>query len=418
MSKFTGFSDWVEIFKGGKQVDSQGREHDGDELIDKAVSRFNAAEHEPPAVIGHPVDNAPAFGWVKGLQSTISNGVKILQAKFDQVVPEFEDMVKQGLFKKRSAAFYPDGRLRHVGFLGAMPPAVKGLADLKFESSDNAVSFDFYDPGMGTIAGILRNLRDYFIEKEGQEKADKIIPDWEVEYVRDNANKETQTDKQEAVMATGFKDKVKGILSFMGVDISKVPDEALPADDGALRQAQGAQSAQGTTGDKMFSEADLDQVRKAAEAEGRKKAEVEFAEKGIKARKDARIKEISAWCDGMVFAGKIAPAWIKFGLPQIMEFLASSEDVVEFGEGDGKAKATPYDRLKTLFEEEMPRLIDFKEIAKRDGDPGTGSAGEKLTKLTRDKMAKDKTLDYIAAFAEVQRENPDLTAEYAAEMKG
>ena len=36
-------------------------------------------------------------------------------------------MVEKGRFNKRSAAFYPDGGLRHVGFLGASPPAVKGL---------------------------------------------------------------------------------------------------------------------------------------------------------------------------------------------------------------------------------------------------------------------------------------------------
>ena len=59
-----------------------------------------------------------------------------LLAKFAQVDPAFERMVGEGKFKKRSASFYrrPDGlSLRHVGFLGAQPPDVKGLADVKFE---------------------------------------------------------------------------------------------------------------------------------------------------------------------------------------------------------------------------------------------------------------------------------------------
>jgi len=426
MADFKGLSDWIEIFRGGKQVDSEGREHDGDTVIDRAVETFNTEKHEPSVVIGHPKDNAPAFAWVEDLKTAVKGGVKVLLAKLKQVVPEFEEMVKQGLFKKRSASFYPDGRLRHVGFLGAAPPAVKGLADIKFGEDDEAVTFDFYDERMGIIAGILRNLRDYFIEKEGKEKADAIIPDWDVEYIREEANKEeTQTEavpaysgatsaidnrggdkKKEDRIMSGFKEKVKGLLSFMGVDISKVPEDALP--DSPPDGAEG----------KTFTEADLDKIKKDAIEEGRKKAETEFTEKEKTKRKEARVKEISTWCEDMVKAGKMAPAWVKYGLPQIMEFLAGNEDVIEFGEGDGKEKATPYDRLKGLFEKEIPKIVEFKELASRDKDVGAGSAGAKLSKITADKMKEDKALEYSAAFAEAQRENPELAEEYAAEMTG
>lgn len=143
--KFKGFDDWIEIFRGGRQTDSQGREHDGDEVIDKALASFNVKEHEPPLTVGHPQENSPAFGWVEGLKAIVRDGAKVLMAKFRQVAPDFEDLVKQGLFKKRSASFYPDGRLRHVGFLGAAPPAVKGLADMvwggTFAEKGQSISF-------------------------------------------------------------------------------------------------------------------------------------------------------------------------------------------------------------------------------------------------------------------------------------
>ena len=139
--QFKGFDEWIEIFKGGKQTDSQGREHDGDEIIDKALASFNVKEHEPPLTVGHPEDNSPAYGWVEGIKAIVKDGAKVLMAKFRQVAPDFEDLVKQGLFKKRSASFYPDGRLRHVGFLGAAPPAVKGLADMAFAEKDESISF-------------------------------------------------------------------------------------------------------------------------------------------------------------------------------------------------------------------------------------------------------------------------------------
>ena len=38
---FAGFDDYIPIFRGGKQIDSQGIEHDGNELIDRAVQLFD-----------------------------------------------------------------------------------------------------------------------------------------------------------------------------------------------------------------------------------------------------------------------------------------------------------------------------------------------------------------------------------------
>jgi hypothetical protein len=52
-------------------------------------------------------------------------------------------VVKQGLFKKRSVSLYPDMTLRHVGFLGAVPPSIKGLADIQFKEGAQAMTFEF-----------------------------------------------------------------------------------------------------------------------------------------------------------------------------------------------------------------------------------------------------------------------------------
>ena len=49
-----GFEGWFEIFKGGRRVDGHGRAHDGDRLIDEALSRFNPAEAPRPGA-----DTAP-----------------------------------------------------------------------------------------------------------------------------------------------------------------------------------------------------------------------------------------------------------------------------------------------------------------------------------------------------------------------
>ena len=96
-------------------------------------------------MIGHPKDNAPAYAWVKGL----SLEGDTLKAELTQIDPEFSEMVQMGRFKKISASFYLEDSphnpkpgklyLRHVGFLGAMPPAVKGLRNPEFSENEKGV---------------------------------------------------------------------------------------------------------------------------------------------------------------------------------------------------------------------------------------------------------------------------------------
>lgn len=268
MKNFKGFNDWIEIFKGGKQTDSNGVVHDGDAMIDKAVKMFDPSHHEPPLVAGHPKDNAPAYGWVSGLKKAGNS----LFAKFSQVVPEFSKACEDGLFKKRSASFYQDGRLRHVGFLGAVPPAVKGLKDLSFSGDDQSVTFEF--------------------------SATKTIN-----------NKEEDMQFSEFFEAFKFWKKIEGN-----------PDVNIPAAPAAP-----------TTGIKTFTEADIEQAKKDAVKAEREKLDAEFAEKQLKSKREAAKQEISTWCDTLAASGKIPPSWVDSGLASFMQGL-DSENEVSFSE--------------------------------------------------------------------------------------
>ena len=136
----------IEIFKAGKRPDAHGTLVEITPAdLQQAVDAYDVAYHEAPAVIGHPTMEAPAYAWVKGLQLDGD----VLKAELDQVHPEFAEMVTDGRFKKVSASFYlansPDNPkqgslyLRHVGFLGAMPPAVKGLRNPEFSESEQGI---------------------------------------------------------------------------------------------------------------------------------------------------------------------------------------------------------------------------------------------------------------------------------------
>ncbi len=141
----------IHIMKAGRQTSNDGAETSFTEQDFRDIAAvYDPAKHEAPIVVGHPKDNAPAYGWIDRLEVRKEG----LFAVPKQVNAEFSDLVRQGAFKKVSASFYrPDNTagnpvkgkwyLRHVGFLGAQPPAVKGLTPVNFAgSSEGFVDFE------------------------------------------------------------------------------------------------------------------------------------------------------------------------------------------------------------------------------------------------------------------------------------
>lgn len=172
--------EWDKVFTTGWHIDSSGHKKLWTQNdLDRIVSSFNPAFHEPPLVIGHPSDNAPAFGWVAGIKREGND----LYLKYKDVAAEFKDWATKKLFKKKSIAVYPDGSLRHIGYLGAMPPAIKGLPDFAFNDGNRgtAITYEYSDWRMTTLGQIIMRLRDHLVETLGADKADNIIKGWEVQ---------------------------------------------------------------------------------------------------------------------------------------------------------------------------------------------------------------------------------------------
>jgi hypothetical protein len=139
-NKKLGFGgQWVDLFKAGVHT---GKDDNGDPIqipvttafLETVAGNYDPSVHEAPACIGHPETDAPAYGWVAGLR--VENGM--LQAQFADTDPGFEQIVSDGRYKKRSPKFYLTEQacgkapyLRHVAWLGAQPPAVKGMRDVQ-----------------------------------------------------------------------------------------------------------------------------------------------------------------------------------------------------------------------------------------------------------------------------------------------
>ncbi len=128
-----------EIFKIGKHTSDKGitKEYTLDDL-DFIASSYDPEVSEAPIVIGHPVDNSPAYGWISSLEVT-PEGVLIAEAPDDKINTDFLNVVKEGRYKKRSISLTPEGKLRHVGFLGGAAPAVKGLKDIQFSQPSSSI---------------------------------------------------------------------------------------------------------------------------------------------------------------------------------------------------------------------------------------------------------------------------------------
>lgn len=145
MTDFGELRDY-EIFKAGKHTASDGSTRTWSvQDLDQIINNYDPKYHEAPVVKGHPATNGPAHGWVKSLRR---DGDTLI-ATMD-IHPDFASELSQEFFKKRSSSIYNnlDGKglyLRHVGFLGAMPPAVKALADntTNLSDADDCVCVEF-----------------------------------------------------------------------------------------------------------------------------------------------------------------------------------------------------------------------------------------------------------------------------------
>ena len=363
----------IEIFKIGKHTATNGQTLPFDEaMLSAAVKGYDPSLHEAPVVIGHPKDNHPAFGWIDHLELT-DDGVVLAHPK--QVDAEFADLVEQGKYKKRSASWYlPDSPnnpkpgtlyLRHVGFLGAMPPALKGLKDVQFnETEQGVVEFGDMSPWtLSNIAGIFRRLREKMIAKEGVEEADNTIPNYAIEDLAQEADRLRQ--ERDAAL-------VNPIPNFS--EPHKQDSTMTPEQIAALQAENAALKAKAVN----FSE----------------------SETAIKQRELLLAKrEIGLQVDDLIKQGKVLPAQ-KVGLIEFMASLDGDTLTVEFGEGDKAQKVSPR-KFMTDFLASMPKIIDFSEHSKADGKQNIADlTAEELAKKATAYHAKQKAVGNEISFSE------------------
>lgn len=393
---FKGLDDWFEVFEAGPQTDSQGRTRTWTvEELDQMVANHRAA----PFVCGHPKHDAPAYGWSAALKRV---GNKLL-TKGKQIHAAFEKGVQEGRYPERSVSITKDDsgfRIRHVGFLGAVPPAVEGLAPVQFSADADAYTYDFSfreARKLGLLQRLVRGIRDAWIDEHGIDKANAAVP----EHLIDEVGRMETDERVSALSAT---DPLHHQEPGATAQVSSPASHS---------QHQSTDPEAPVPDNKTFSQADID----AAVAAERQKHEA----KNRQLEFSARCAHFKGLVDDLMTDedgdARLLPAQAE-GLAEFMARLEQVEDAsFEFSVGEGAKAKTVKVELAEFMEEFLGKLGKQlslnKTIAatdpKKRSAPSASFAGQpvdqeraQLDQAARDYMAEHPGTDYVQAVSIVQ----------------
>lgn len=136
-----------QIFRTGTFTAMNGKQSTfGEGDLQQMAAAFDPQRRPAPLVLGHPENDQPELGQAQKL--LVKDGKLYALAL---VGAALEALVKARRYAKVSASFFEpfaDNNptpgayyLKHVGFLGATPPAVKGMEDPSFAAREDGVCF-------------------------------------------------------------------------------------------------------------------------------------------------------------------------------------------------------------------------------------------------------------------------------------
>lgn len=318
----------IPFLKPGKFTAVNGKEvtitkENLDEIIE-ATKSFAYQDDSFPLVIGHPKLDSPAYGWIKKDQVINENGVLVALAADEDINEGFLETVKKKLFKNVSVKLRKDNSIAHIGFLGAKAPAVTGLPSIAFAEDPESVELEFSEYEVSSwpfrsISRLFRNIKNYLIEKEGIEKANMLLNEYEIDEAG-QAPRVYEKEPQRVFSETEI-DPLKNNEGDDPVKIIELETQ-LAEKDTALLDAQ----------------------RKLKEFEDKQAADALAAKKN----------EFVAFCESDDIKVKIKDG----EKDSIVETLLAlnSVEAFEFGEGDDKQTVSPVDVVKNLIAR-LPNVV-------------------------------------------------------------
>lgn len=374
-----GLANWIEVFRAGNHVAADGRPISFSRTdLDQMVA--NHATGAAPAVLGHPKHNDPAYAWTAELKRDGDS----LFARFQDINPQFEAGVESGAYRNRSVSVFKDQqrgwRVRHVGWLGAVAPAIDGLRPVEF--ADGQEYFEFAAPGvfqlgwgLESAARLFRGVREWLIGDRGQDVADAVVPNWQIDSIEEAAR--AANDVEPVVAASAFSHSGGNDVTITQQDLDRARQDGI---NQGITQGRDAATAE-------FSQQVTDANARAASVES-----------------ERRTERISSQIAGWVKEGRVLPAE-QSGLAEFMTQIEAAGQSFEFSAGNGTVKKTP----AQWFAEFMSARTPVVKLGQRDiGDAQTDTTDQQaIENAAREFMsgqaAKGITVSYADAVLHVSK---------------
>ncbi|WP_139241657.1 hypothetical protein [Marisediminitalea aggregata] len=351
---------WHDVFFAGEHTDNQGKTRSYSRAdLQQVVDNF--APNKAPLVIGHPKTNAPALGWVTGVRLTDDDRLEVTA---DNVNVDFAKAVAAKSFPNRSISLERTDKglsLRHIGYLGAVEPALEGLgwqfngADtnptetVEFSAEPNeTIEFSMEIEQQRSVLDMFSDLRDFIIDKFSEEEADRVLPRWNINWLRDALTRKEVNENEHDPFAPEFsKPKTEEPA------VTTYTQEQL---DAAIQQAK--DDAEASFSSQLSAE----------------KSRADNAEKTLEEQAfAARVADCKAVVDTQIAAGHLTPA----NAAGLAEFMASLQ------QGDN---AQTFSFSKSDSETVEQSQYDFAKAF-------VGSLGAKSPMGDDPELAHDKDLD-------------------------
>jgi Protein of unknown function (DUF5661) len=416
-----------EAFSAGTHTDSanQTETYSVKDLEEIAAKYNEHADGDPaPVCVGHPTDSSPAYGWIKHAYVA---GDK-LHVKIHKLNEAFKDALKKGAYRKRSLSLYSGGdmdkQIRHIGYLGAMPPAIRGLAltQTTFNSSAPFHIYEYKETDMSSSNTEVPVVMDE--DKKKLAWYEKLFAKFKLEvkdFAADDMNLEepARGDVKVVAMEKGDKADEESKEAKKGDDENEEIVKRETVDNGVLETSK-VQAAQAKN-DAEKANKELAELKSEVE---KLKSELQAALGLVdKQKNEAVVGEYKAFCEGLIKDGLLRPADLETTLAnfEARKYIDSIRDYASEG------KPSAVEQLKKHLSSQ-PKVVEFNEVAVPPISspeipvPTASNLDEYIDKQIKDKLALTPNTSYADALRSCMREmgekHPDMYREYVSRWTG
>lgn len=422
----------MKIFLAGTHRTAHSKKQWSESDVDTIVKNTLASSEEKipftaqTADKKHPRQNLPVYGYAdkKSIRKFVENGVagvEIQPMEFaDGLLEAAKDFGLNNLSVRLDGA---DFSLEHICLVEN--PAVQNIPpissyDFSAEPADAqwidlSAGVDFADNRMWSVGRILRRLREYWIEKHGQEEADKALPDIDIDEMSQWKPEVPQwfTDALDSLRESvrALEEKV-GLRKQLNTDPEFTHSTTLSeVEMKEIEELRATLTAQGETMKTMSADFSAFKEQSAKETEALKADNAAQAKELAVLRHEGRKREHADFVDAMIQEGRILPA-AREGVLRNMGFLADADaGKVDFAAGEKPALEAWKDEMRTSpVVAPIGKTIATKQTAaaansgKADFSMDTREDEIKLRDAAR-KLAAERNIDFNAALDILLDEN-------------